>query len=59
MLRAAGSPIVAEFAPAGGVRDHVYLIDPHGNLMLRFPKNADPSRMNKDLGRLLRASRIG
>lgn len=59
MLRAAGSPIVAEFASAGGVRDHIYLIDPHGNLMLRFPKNADPSRMNKDLGRLLRASRIG
>ena len=59
MLRAAGSPIVAEFAPAGAARDHIYLIDPHGNLMLRFPKNADPRRMNKDLGRLLRASRIG
>lgn len=59
MLRAAASPIVAEFPPAGGARDHIYLIDPHGNLMLRFPKNADPSRMNKDLARLLRASRIG
>ena len=59
MLRAAGSPILAEFPPAGGARDHIYLIDPHGNLMLRFPKNADPSRMNKDLKRLLQASRIG
>ena len=59
MLRAAGSPIVAEFAPSGSARDHIYLIDPHGNLMLRFPKNADPRRMHKDLGRLLRASRIG
>lgn len=59
MLRAAGSPIVAGFPPAGGARDHIYLIDPHGNLMLRFPKNADPRRMNKDLARLLRASRIG
>ncbi len=59
MLRAAGSPIVAEFPPAGGARDHIYLIDPHGNLMMRFPKNADPSRINKDLARLLRASRIG
>lgn len=59
MLRAAGSPIVAAFPPAGGVRDHIYLIDPHGNLMLRFPKNADPRRMHKDLSRLLRASRIG
>ena len=59
MLRAGGSPLVAEFPPAGGVRDHIYLVDPHGNLMLRFPKDADPSRMNKDLARLLRASRIG
>ncbi len=59
MLRAAGSPIVAEFPPAGGARDHIYLIDPLGNLMLRFPKNADPRRMHKDLSRLLRASRIG
>lgn len=59
MLRAGGSPIVAEFPPPGGARDHIYLIDPHGNLMLRFPRNADPRRMYKDLSRLLRASRIG
>lgn len=39
--------------------DHIYLIDPLGNLMMRFPKDADPSKMNKDIGKLLRASRIG
>jgi hypothetical protein len=59
MLRAAGSPLLAEFPAAGDVRDHVYVIDPLGNLMLRFPKDADPARMNKDLVRLLKASRIG
>ena len=59
MLRAAGSPIVAEFPSPAGVRDHIYLIDPLGNLMLRFPRDADPRRMHKDLARLLRASRIG
>lgn len=59
MLRAAGSPILAEFPPAGKACDHIYLIDPLGNLMLRFPKDADPGRMRKDLSRLLRASRIG
>jgi len=59
MLRAASSPLLAEFAPPDSVRDHIYVIDPHGNLMLRFPKNADPRKMNKDLARLLRASRIG
>ena len=59
MLRAAGSPLLAEFPPAGSVRDHIYVIDPHGNLMLRFPSDADTRKMNKDLARLLRASRIG
>jgi cytochrome oxidase Cu insertion factor (SCO1/SenC/PrrC family) len=59
MLRAAGSPLLAEFPRTRSVRDHIYVIDPHGNLMLRFPKGADPRKMNKDLARLLRASRIG
>lgn len=40
-------------------RDYIYLIDPLGNLMLRFPRDPDPSRMVKDLQRLLKASRIG
>ena len=39
--------------------DHVYLVDPLGNLMLRWPRDADPSKMLKDLQRLLRVSRIG
>ncbi len=45
---------------AGGVfSDHIYLVDPLGNLMMRFPSDADPSRMKKDFTRLLKASRIG
>ena len=50
------------FLPAGkGTRleDHLFLIDPIGNLMLRWPKDADPNRMKRDIGRLLKASRIG
>jgi len=43
----------------GSVRDHIYLVDPLGNVMMRYPRDADPSRMKKDLARLLRASRIG
>jgi hypothetical protein len=39
--------------------DHLYMIDPLGNLMMRFPKDADPNRIKKDLGRLLKASSIG
>lgn len=39
--------------------DHIFIIDPLGNLMLRFPRDADPNRMKKDVGRLLKVSRIG
>ncbi|WP_136413319.1 cytochrome C oxidase subunit I [Herbaspirillum sp. ST 5-3] len=39
--------------------DHIYMIDPLGNLMMRFPKDADPNKIKKDLARLLKASRIG
>lgn len=44
---------------SGSLEDHIWLIDPLGNLMLRWPRDADPNRMKKDLSRLLRASRIG
>ena len=43
----------------GDPPDHVYLVDPLGNLMMRFPREPDPSRMLKDLQRLMRYSRIG
>ena len=39
--------------------DHIYLIDPLGNLMMRFPKDADSNKMKKDISKLLKASRIG
>ena len=41
------------------MEDHIYIIDPLGNLMLRFPKDADPNKMKKDISKLLRASAIG
>ena len=43
----------------GDIADHIYLIDPLGNLRMRFPKNADPAKVKKDLGKLLKASAIG
>lgn len=39
--------------------DHIYIIDPLGNLMMRFPKDSDPNKMKKDINKLLRASSIG
>ncbi len=40
-------------------RAHIYLIDPRGNVMMRFPAAADRKRMLQDLNRLLKASQIG
>ena len=39
--------------------DHIFLIDPLGNLMMQFPKDPDPKKVRGDLTRLLKYSRIG
>lgn len=59
MVRAAGSALLGALPHEGSVKDHIYLIDPLGNLVLRYPRDADPSRIRKDITRLLRVSRIG
>ncbi len=38
---------------------NIWVVDPLGNLMMRFPDNPDPNGMKKDMMRLLKASRIG
>ena len=38
---------------------HLYVVDPIGNLMMRFPENADPKLVIKDMKLLLKASQIG
>ena len=42
-----------------GVTGTAYLVDPLGNLVLRYPEDPDVKGMAKDIGRLLKASRIG
>ena len=37
----------------------IYLIDPFGNIMLRFPPDLKPNSMLKDIKHLLKVSRIG
>jgi hypothetical protein len=41
------------------LRDHMWLVDPLGNLMMRYPPDADATRIRKDMTRLLKYSRIG
>lgn len=39
--------------------NHIYVIDPLGNIMMRYDPDPDLRRMAKDLERLLRASWVG
>lgn len=61
MLRAKPEAVSAWLPVDSGTapEQHIYMIDPLGNLMMRFPKDADPNKIKKDLGKLLKASRIG
>lgn len=47
--------------PPGAANDraHIYLVDPRGNVMMRWPANPQMRGMLKDLERLLKASQIG
>ena len=47
--------------PPGAANDraHIYLVDPRGNVMMRWPAGADRKRILGDLQRLLKASQIG
>ena len=44
---------------AAGLAANIYLLDPRGNLVLRYPADPDIRGLAKDMERLLRASRIG
>lgn len=55
----AGSDFLSAFPAEGGQTAHIYVIDPLGNIILRYPQDPDPRRMLKDLQRLLKVSRIG
>ena len=62
LLAAIEGTRVADLASAGfpgSAVDHIYVIDPLGNLMMRYPRDPDPSKMIKDLQRLLKYARAG
>ena len=42
--------------PGKALSDHLYVVDPMGNWMMRFPADIDPAKARRDLERLLRAS---
>ena len=58
ILRAPRAALAAWLRPAAGqvLEDHLYIVDPMGEWMMRVPVGADPARVKRDLDRLLRAS---
>ncbi len=62
VLRVAPETLQAWFKPAAGqaLQDHLYLVDPMGNWMLRMPAPMDvqkATQARRDLDRLMRASK--
>lgn len=58
VLRAPAEALAQWLSPAEGRRldEHLYLVDPMGQWMMRTPVNPEPARLKRDLERLLRAS---
>jgi hypothetical protein len=58
VLRADPVALARWLSPADGqtLSDHLYVVDPMGEWMMRPPADPDPSRVMRDLGKLLRAS---
>jgi hypothetical protein len=58
ILRLPRDAVAAWLRPAPGQarEDHHYIVDPMGDWMMRAPVDADPSRLKRDIDRLLRGS---
>ena len=58
-VRAGDHAVLKALPVKGALVDHIWLVDPLGNIILRYPRDANPSKMKKDLERVLKVSRIG
>lgn len=58
IARAEADQVQAWLAPEAGrrIHEHLYVVDPMGEWMMRFPVVVDPGKARRDLERLLRAS---
>ena len=54
-----GDAFLAQFRPAVDGGPGIYIVDPHGNLMMSYPASGSARGLLKDLQRLLRLSTIG
>jgi len=58
VLRVQAKALAGWLQPAKGqaLEDHMYIVDPMGNWMMRVPANPDPAKLKRDVEKLLRAS---
>jgi hypothetical protein len=58
ILQVPASALAQWLQPARGhaLEEHMYVVDPMGNWMMRVPPDADPARLKRDIEKLLRAS---
>jgi len=58
VLRAPMGTLAAWLSPARGhaLEEHLYIVDPLGNWMMRAPADPEPARLKRDVEKLLRAS---
>lgn len=58
VLQVEPAQLASWLEPAAGqkIEDHLYLVDPLGNWMMRFPVPLDAKQAKRDLDRLLRAA---
>jgi cytochrome oxidase Cu insertion factor (SCO1/SenC/PrrC family) len=58
-IRVKGSAVLQRLPAQTSTRAHIYVLDPLGNVILRYTGDADATGMKKDITRLLKVSRIG
>lgn len=58
IVRLPRAQVAAWLAPAEGraLEEHLYIVDPQGDWMMRAPADPDPSKLKRDVDRLLRGS---
>lgn len=58
VLRVPRAVLANWLQPATGqvLEDHIYVVDPFGNWMMRVPPNPDPPKLKRDIDKLLRAA---
>ena len=52
------SALLDAIPPKESQRKHIYMVDPLGNLIMRYPEELNPTKMGKDIKRLLHVSQL-